>query len=181
MHTFNPSTQEAEASLVYRVLWYQNINTQWVLRRPGLHRETFSQKKKKKTKKTKKERKHKVWGVPCNSVVRHTGFVSPRPWARSPVKMRERVEDQWISLILVLWKETKNKQQSWSGLLFSIASEPCFTLYESDFVQAGWTPLVHPPGKEKQACPQDAWHKVPKHSASRMELTSVTHWLLGRI
>jgi hypothetical protein len=45
-HTFNPSTQEAEAGgfLSSRPAW----STKWVLGQPGLHRETLSQKTKKK-------------------------------------------------------------------------------------------------------------------------------------
>jgi hypothetical protein len=45
VHTFNPSTREAEAGgfLSSRPAW----STKWVPGQPGLHRETLSQKKKK--------------------------------------------------------------------------------------------------------------------------------------
>jgi hypothetical protein len=53
-HTFNPSTQEAEAGrfLSSRQAW----STNWVLEKPGLYRETLSQKQqqKQKNKQTKK-------------------------------------------------------------------------------------------------------------------------------
>jgi hypothetical protein len=50
-HTFNPSTQEAEAGgfLSSRPAW----STEWVPGQPGLHRETLSRKNKKQNK-TKK-------------------------------------------------------------------------------------------------------------------------------
>ena len=58
-HTFNPSTQEAEAGvfLSSRPAW----STEWVPGKPELHRETLSQKKqtKKKTQKTKTKQTNK--------------------------------------------------------------------------------------------------------------------------
>jgi hypothetical protein len=46
-HSFNPSTQEAEAGefLSLRPVW----STEWVPGQPGLQRETLSRKKKKKS------------------------------------------------------------------------------------------------------------------------------------
>jgi hypothetical protein len=60
VHTFNPSTREAEAGefLSLRPAW----STKWVPGQPGLHRETLSQKtKQNKTKqnKTKKQKQNK--------------------------------------------------------------------------------------------------------------------------
>jgi hypothetical protein len=54
-HTFNPSTQEAEAGgfLSSRPAW----STEWVPGQPGLYRETLSQKHNNKKPKTNKQKK----------------------------------------------------------------------------------------------------------------------------
>jgi hypothetical protein len=46
VHSFNPSTWEAEAGGFLRLAW----STEWVPGQPGLHRETLSRKTKQKTK-----------------------------------------------------------------------------------------------------------------------------------
>jgi hypothetical protein len=70
-HTFNPSTQEAEAGgfLSSRPAW----SKKWVLQQPGLYRETLSRKTKKKKKVSKKYQKS------INGFI-DTAELSPQGW-----------------------------------------------------------------------------------------------------
>jgi hypothetical protein len=105
VHTFNPSTWEAEAGgfLSSRPAW----STEWVLGQPGLHRETLSRKNQKEKRKRKEEVNQiyleyclleQAWTLSTHTRIIPKGYISQ--WELSP-EVNNRDRQTSIHIIII--------------------------------------------------------------------------------